>query len=141
MALWQLYAGVSSSVAITSTIGKLVTAALNWQQNVLIHKVRYIDHFKNPDMIIGRYTDLLQFKHKAYQYEDEVRIVVSRQGDQWEQNPDGLRLPLGDLNTLIRSVVVAPEAGSWFFELVGDVTKEFGVSSPVRRSKMTHLPR
>lgn len=42
MALWQLYGGVSSSVAITSTIGKLVTAALNWRQNVLIHKVRYI---------------------------------------------------------------------------------------------------
>ena len=141
MALWQLYGGVERSVAITSTIGELVQAAFDWQQTVLIRKVRYIDHSKEPAMVIADYTDLLQFKHEAYRYEEEVRIIVPRQADDWERNPDGLRLPLGDLNALVHSVIVSPEAKDWFYELVEDVTNRYGVSSPVRRSNITSLQR
>lgn len=141
MALWQLYGGVSNSVVITSTIGKLVAAALQWQENVLFHKVMYINHFTNPDMIIGRYTDFLKFKHEAYNYEREVRIVVPRQHDGWEKNPEGIRLPLGNLNDVIQSVIVAPEASSWFYELIEDVTRKYKVTSPVLRSELTFLPK
>ncbi|MGO4395302.1 hypothetical protein AB4Z46_28500 [Variovorax sp. M-6] len=140
MALWQLYGGVANSVVVTSTIDKLLAPALRWNDVALLHKVRYIDHFKNPDMVVGDGTDLLQFKHEAYKFENEVRIVVPRSGT-WKSNPAGIRLPLGDLNEVIRSVVVAPEAAEWFFELVEDVTQKYGVSSPVRRSKLTELPR
>lgn len=140
MALWQLYGGTATSVVVTSTIEKLIGAAFRWTDDVLFHKVRYIDHFKDPDMVVGAGTDLLQFKHEAYRYESEVRIVVSR-AKTWKSNAAGIRLPLGDLNKVIRSVVVAPEAAPWFFELVEDVTRKYGVSSPVRRSKLTELPR
>jgi len=92
-------------------------------------------------MIIGHYTDLLQFKHEAYEYEDEVRVIVPRQQDGWEENPEGIRLPIGSLSKLIRSVVVAPDASPWFFDLIKDVTRKYGVSSPVRRSKLTYLPK
>ena len=140
MALWQLYGGAATSVVVTSTIDKLLGAAFRWGEVVLFHKVRYIDHFKNPNMIVGGGSDLLQFKHEAYQYEREVRIVVSRSSD-WKSNPSGIRLPLGDLNEVIRSIVVAPEAAPWFFELVEDVTRKYGVRMPVRRSKLTELPK
>lgn len=140
MALWNLYGGAATSVVVTSTIGRLLAAAFEWNEEVVIHKVRYIDHFKNPDMIVGSATDLLQFKHEAYRYEAEVRVIVSRQGN-WQANPPGIRLPLGDLSSVIRSVVVAPEAAPWFFELVEDVTRKYGVSSPVRKSKLTELPK
>lgn len=140
MALWQLYGGAATSVVVTSTIDKLLSAAFQWSDDVLFHKVRYIDHFKNPDMVVGAGTDLLQFKHEAYRYESEVRIVVSR-ARTWKSNAAGIRPPLGDLNKVIRSVVVAPEAAPWFFELVEDVTRKYGVSRPVRRSKLTELPR
>lgn len=141
MALWQLYGGAASSVAVTSTIDKLLAAAFHWEETVSIHKVRYIDHFKSPNMAVGTGggVDLLQFKHDAYAYENEVRLIVSRPKT-WKTNETGIRLPLGDLNKVIRSVVVAPEAPSWFFELVEDVTKRYGVSRPVRRSKLTELP-
>ena len=127
-------------MVVTSTIDKLLGAAFRWGEVVLFHKVRYIDHFKNPNMIVGGGSDLLQFKHEAYQYEREVRIVVSRSSD-WKSNPSGIRLPLGDLNEVIRSIVVAPEAAPWFFELVEDVTRKYGVRMPVRRSKLTELPK
>jgi hypothetical protein len=141
MALWQLYGGAATSVVVTSTIDNLLAAAFEWGESVWIHKVRYIDHFRNPNMVVGVGTgvDLLQFKHDAYGYEKEVRIVVSRHRT-WKANPAGISLPLGDLNKLIRSVVVAPEAPPWFFDLVEDVTRKYGVSRPVRRSKLTKLP-
>ena len=141
MALWQLYGGGANSVAITSTLGKLMRIALEWQTKVLIHKVEYIDHFKSPDMIVGRYTDLLRFKHEAYKYEAEVRIVVPQQHEDWERNPPELRLPVGNLNALLRSVVVSPEAGDWFYELIKDVSRKYGITVPIRRSRLTSLPK
>jgi hypothetical protein len=142
MALWQLYGGAGSSVAITTTVQNLVLAGLGWKEEdeVLIRNVKYIDHFKNPDMIVGRASDLLEFKHEAYKYEGEIRIIVPRQ-EVYKDNPVALRLPLGNLNDFIRSVVVAPEADPWFFELVKDVTAKYGVVSPVRRSMLTFLPK
>jgi hypothetical protein len=140
MALWQLYGGAATSIVVTSTIDKLLRAAFKWEETVLFHKVQYIDHFRNPDMIVGAGTDLLQFKHEAYQYEREVRVIVTRPKE-WKSNPPGIRLPLGNLNEVIRSVVVAPEAAPWFFDLVADVTHLYGVSSPVRKSKLTELPQ
>lgn len=140
MALWQLYGGAATCVVVTSTIDKLLGAAFEWNEPVVIHKVKYIDHFRNPDMIVGAATDLLRFKHEAYRYESEVRIIVSRQRG-WQSNPPGIRLPLGQLNEIIRSIVVAPEAAPWFFDLVEDVTRKYGISSPVRRSKLTELPK
>lgn len=141
MALWQLYGGASNSVAITTTVQRLTVACLEWNESVLIHKVRYIDHFKSPDMIVGRLTDILQFKHVAYDFEREVRILVPRQEGDWQNNPEAIKLPLHDLNTVIRSVVVAPEAETWFFDLIEDVTRRYNFTYPVRRSKLTYLPK
>jgi len=140
MALWQLYGGASTSVAITTSVQQLTIACLKWDEKVIMHKVQYIDHFKNPDMVIGFTTDLLQFKHEAYEFEHEVRILVPRK-DGWKKNPESIRLPLYDLDVLIHSVVVAPEAEPWFFELIEDVTRRYNVNSTVMRSKLTFIPK
>jgi hypothetical protein len=144
MALWQLYGSASAGVAVTTTVGKLIDVGLKWasSESVEIFKVRYIDHFKNPNMIIGTYSDPLRFKNSAYSFEHEVRIVVSRikQNRSKSPKPEGIGLPV-ELEKLIRSVVVAPEAGLWFFDLVSDLTARYGVGAPVRRSKLTYLPK
>ena len=140
MALWQLYGGASASVAITTTVEKLMGVTCRWEREAVINKVSYVDHFKNPDMVIGKYPDLLKFKHLAYAYERELRIIVPQQVNDLSTNPDALHLPIDDLNDFIRSVVVAPEAGPWFYDLIKDVTGKYGLTSPVRRSKLTYLP-
>jgi hypothetical protein len=141
MALWQLYGGTSNSVAITTTVARIVAAGLKWNESVRIHKVRYIDHFQNPDMVLGWHTDILKFKHNAYEFENEVRILVPRSPDSCQDNPTAIQLPVRDLNGLIRSVVVGPEAEPWFFDLVEDVTRRYNITSPVRRSTLTYLPK
>jgi hypothetical protein len=140
MALWQLYGGAKSSLAVTTTVGKLYDLATTWPDITSIHKVRYIDHFKNPAMIVGHYTDVLECKHEAYAFEKEVRVIVSRHRGDWQKNPNDLRLPILDLSTFLRSVVVAPEADDWYFEAIVEITQRFGLKTPVRRSKLTKLP-
>jgi hypothetical protein len=141
MALWQLYGGAKSSIALTTTVSKLHAAAATWSDITSIHKVRYIDHFRNPAMVVGGYIDVLECKHEAYSFEKEVRVIVSRHRGQWSNNPIDLRLPIVDLSSFVRSVVVAPEADSSYFELVQDIANRYGLKSPVRRSQLTFLPR
>lgn len=139
MALWQLFGGASNSVAISTTAERVTRMCLGWNESTLITKVKYIDHFENPDMVIGSYTDPLEFKHEAYEFEREVRVMLPQQ-DNWQLNPESLRRPISDLNELITSVVVAPEAGVWFLELVQDLGQRYGLKAPVRMSQLAALP-
>jgi hypothetical protein len=140
MALWQLYGGIKTSVAVNTTVERLIKVALTWKEQVLIHRVQYIDHTKNPDMVIGRYTDVLRYKNEAYQYENELRVLLPRQGSDWSANPMGIVLPVAKLSDLIASVVVAPEADEWFLDVIKDLCKKYQVSAPVRRSRLAYLP-
>lgn len=89
---------------------------------------------------MGRYSDALQFKHEAYKHENEMRVVAPQQGDAWESNSIELRLNVPDLAVLVRSVVVAPEAGREFYEAVKDLCARYGLKAPVRRSKLAYAP-
>ncbi|MBT9539401.1 hypothetical protein [Thiobacillus sp.] len=140
MALWKLYGGAATSIAVTTMIERLLTVASTWPDLTYISKVRYINHFANPDMVIGHYTDPLEFKHEAYSYERELRILISRHRGDWERTPESIHLPIADLNSFVRSVVVGPEAPDWFYNLIVDITKRYGVNSPVRRSTLTNVP-
>ena len=141
MALWQLYGGTSNAVAVTSTVERLERACEEWEEEVQIRKVEYIDHFKNPRLGIGEYNDPLRFKHQAYSYEQELRIMVARNRGNLELNPEGLQLLIPSVNELVRSVVVAPESPPWFYDLVADLCIKYGLKSPVRKSQLTKLPR
>lgn len=140
MALWQLYGGVKTCVAVTTTVERLIRIALTWDENALIHRVQYIDHSKAPDMVVGHYTDVLRYKNESYSYENEIRLIVPRQGKNWESNPSGIRLPIPKLSDLVRSVVVAPEAEDWFFDAVSDLCLRYELGAPVRRSKLAFMP-
>ena len=140
MAHWQLYAGIKTGVAVTSTVDRLVRTALSWNRDSIINRVKYVDHLKIKNYVIGRYTDVLKFKHEAYKHERELRLVVPQQGAAWESNPESLRLPVPNLDTLVRSVVVAPEADHEFYEVVKGLCRRYGLKAPVRRSKLAFVP-
>ncbi len=139
MALWQLYGGLKSCVAITTTVEKLINIASTWDETPLIHKVEYIDHVKSPDMILGHYHEMLRYKHESYGYENELRIIIPRQGKDWEKNHPYIRLPVQNLGDLVRSVVVAPEAEDWFFDAIYDLSRKYELNAPVRRSKLAFM--
>lgn len=139
MALWQLFGGASSSVAISTTAERVAQICQGWNEETLIRKVKYIDHFENPNVIINDYTDPLHYKNEAFEFEREVRLILPQQSN-WEQNPEGLRRPIANLNELITGVVVAPNAGNWFLELVQDLGQRYGLKAQVKLSQLAFPP-
>jgi hypothetical protein len=139
MALWQLFGGTKESVAICTTSDRLSNVCAKWNKSVDIAKVKYIDHFENPDMIISGYSDPIKFKHVAFEFEREVRVILSEQ-ENWHKNLTGMKLSVGELDDLITSVVVAPEAECWFLDIVKDLTAKYGLKAPVKKSQLASLP-
>lgn len=137
MALWQLYGGVKTSIAVTTTVDRLIRCALDWNRLTILHRVRYVDHRRVKTYVMGRYTDVLQYKSDAYKYEKEIRLLVPQQNDGWEDNPISIRLPLSSADALVRSIVIAPEADSNFVDQVRDLCKRYGLKAPVRRSMLS----
>lgn len=140
MALWQLYGGVKASVALTTTVDRLISCGASWDRNMSIKKVEYIDHRRQRDWIIGHFDDVLGYKNRAYKFERELRLVLPQQEEGWETNPMGIRLPVRKLDTLVRSVVISPEADPHFIGAVTELCKAFGLSAPVRRSTLSLIP-
>ena len=137
MALWKLYGGSESSVAVTTTLNKIVNA-VDWDRSTHIHKIKYIDHKKVRNYMIGSPREVLQYKSDAYKYEKELRIVIPHQDK--DNHEMGIRLPLKNINSLIRSVVIAPDADISFVKSVSDLCKKYGLAAPIRESKLSFVP-
>lgn len=140
MTHWQLYAGVRSGIAITTTVERLVRTALSWDREVIISKVKYVDHTKVKRYAISLHSDVLQFKHEAYRNDKEVRVIVPQQGDAWKSNPIEIRLPVADLDMLVKTIVVAPEASPEFYEAVKRLCSQYGLKAPVLQSALVMVP-
>lgn len=140
MALWQLYGGAKTCVAVTTTVGRLLELALSWSEAAELRRVDYVDHRRVSKYVIGRYTDVLKFKNEAFAYENELRLIVPRLGKGWKQNLMGLSFPIASLDTFIRSVVLAPEAEPWFIEAVRGLCAKYDLNVPIRRSTLATLP-
>jgi hypothetical protein len=138
MALWKIYGGSPQSVSISTTVINLITAALDWCQEgkVLIKKVCYINHAGDlPDGVYTFNQYIFGYKHIAYSFEREVRVILTRSSGAIKK---ALRLPIR-FNDFAQKVTVSPEAGEWFFDLVTDITRKYGVTVPVQKSELVHL--
>lgn len=140
MALWQLFGNVKTSVAVTTTVDRLLRCGFGWNRRMHMHKVRYVDHRRVRTYVMGAFTDPLQYKSDAYKFERELRVILPQQEAGWEENPMGIRLAIPDLDTLVRSVVVAPEADPIFTEAVRELCKRYGLAAPVNRSMLSLMP-
>ncbi|UCV28689.1 hypothetical protein [Ferribacterium limneticum] len=143
MALWELYGKSDASVAITTTVGRLrkELAASNLLGVTSLCKVEYIKHWNDPKIDIIPYSNVFRYKVVAYDFEREVRIIHDRFEQNFKMSGKESGLPLSvRLNSLLRSIVVSPSAQPWFIDLVKDVAQRYGVTTPVRRSKLSLDP-
>jgi hypothetical protein len=138
MALWKIYGGSSHSVAISTTIENMLFSAFNWcdEGKIIFKKIRYINHAgKLPSGVYALDAHTFGFKHEAYSFEKEVRVVLTRP---FGSPKKALRLPI-DVNRRITKITVSPESGNWFFALVTDLAKKYNVAVPVERSGLSLL--
>lgn len=143
MALWELYGKSETSVAITTTVGHLrkELGASQLPGTTRLCKVEYIKHWRDPKINIIPYSNIFRYKVVAYDFEREVRIIHDRFGQNFKKSTKdtGILLKVR-LDHLLRSIVVSPSAQPWFIDLVKDVTQRYGITTPVRQSKLAIDP-
>lgn len=143
MAMWNLYGQSPCSVAITTTVGRL-RKSLHEQylpHLISIERVEYVKHWRDPDLDISPYSRVFAYKTKAYDFEKEVRVLIDRTVDEFDTAvyEKGMSIRVNH-KTLLRSVVVAPESPPWFESLIRKVADRYGITAPVRRSKLASDP-
>lgn len=161
MAMWRLYLTGSEGVAIRSTYQRLVGCVPQFDGE---HKGRNEDHTEKELRIhvgVVRYIDYespetpaapkVLRKRMSFEHEREIRAVAM--DTTWGNSPTfdvqgrpltrfrngGEYVPV-DLEMLIESVYVSPEAQSWFTELVRSSVKRFGLACPVHQSDLGRDP-
>ena len=143
MAMWQLYGQSTNSIAITTTVGKIEKQLEqhNLHKNIHLKRVEYINHFEDPRIDVTKYTNIFIYKHEAYTYEQEARIIVDHY-----PNPEvmGIESPGLSLKVkpsgLLRSIVVSPGAPDWFYKLIFDLSANYNCRHLVSRSELSKEP-
>jgi len=142
-AMWALYGKSDCAVALTTTVGQLADVLAEVDDHALsIVRVEYVKHWSDPKLDVSPdYTRVFAYKTKAYEYEKEVRVIIDRFRHDARPDPEcpGIRIPV-DASRLLRSIVIAPDAPPWFEQLVRQSAKRYGVSAPVRRSRLATDP-
>jgi hypothetical protein len=141
MALWKIYGRSNESVAITTTVERLIEIAPAWSKygRVDIKKVKYINPSKRlPNGVYAFDQSVFGLKHKAYAFEKEVRIVITSPDDNLISLPRAIRVPV-KIDSFLKDIIVAPEAGDWFLDIIKYVTGKYEVRTPVHRSALTKL--
>ena len=144
MAMWSVYGRSSCSVAITTTVGLLKKAikALNLPYLVSIEKVDYVDYQSDPDLDISPYARVFAYKHDAYSFENEVRVLLDRSVNEFDVPIEDKGIPLQFAHKdILRSVVVAPEAPGWFVSLITDIARnKYKIGVPCCPSALSIQP-
>lgn len=129
--MWRLYSSfLPNAVAIKTSYGALYRS-LGSNPQIKIGRVRYIDF---NSQYAGVY-DAYWRKRKSFEHEREVRAVImdfSRRGV-------GSLIPC-DVESLIESVCLSPQAPGWFMNLVNDVNRKFGIEVEVSASEFNEEP-
>lgn len=141
MALWKLYGKSNDCVALTTTVGQL-TEMLNGFKGhgeLSLRKVKYIKHWKNPEIKVKPLSNVFRYKAIGYSFENEVRVILDRFDHNSDSKEEGVILPVIP-KSFLRSVVVSPECSPWFKSVIEDIMEKYNISCPVRISSMSKEP-
>lgn len=142
-AMWALYGKSDCAVALTTTVGQLedTLLRLNLPYDLAIEKVEYVKHWRDPTLDIAPYARVFAYKTKAYEHEKEVRVLLDRSINEFDSDMPEAGMPVRiDRASLLRSVVIAPEAPAWFEKLIRGSASRYGLSAPIHNSKLTGDP-
>lgn len=140
-ALWKIYSDFQKGVMIKSNINKLVASFERTTEKMSLSEIRYIDYDKDymPD---GNKMYPIIHKHKAYTFEEELRIIHTvkfGQGLAYDWNNEKInqgKYIRVDLNELIDEIVISPYAEDWYIELIRDMCDKFGLKKEIKKSEL-----
>src|SRR6478672_4643739 len=140
MAMWKIYqSGEPQGIAVRSTYRRL-SESITDERGVQIGTVTYADY--ETDLIPDGIFDSFLHKRKSFDFEREIRAIylAQRNDEGWAPvGPPGLPITV-DLDKLVETVYVSPNAREWFAEVVRDVMARYGKSWPVQYSSIDGDP-
>jgi hypothetical protein len=140
--MWGIYSNIDG-IAIKITYRDLKNLFKDMDTNiesedpvrVRIEEVQYIDISKESEKL--REMELGFFKHDAYRYENEIRIVSRKIGNFNSPNPiDNLDLIFKDISKF--TAVFHPLAPQWFKESIKSIVKQMNVDLDVSNSRLNY---
>lgn len=142
-AMWHVYSRDAASIALQSTFERLRDCL---PDSIHIGIVKYID-YETESVPFGNLFDYFLHKRKSFEHERELRALISTESvtvdgkATWDvpSEQPGIEVSV-DLPQLIKQVVIAPEAPSWFLDLVVKVVKRYGFGLEVRQSSLSAEP-
>ncbi|ELA8128113.1 hypothetical protein ACTNNG_004614 [Vibrio parahaemolyticus] len=144
-AMWKLYAQTSEAVAIQSRFSVLEKLL---PEKTYVGQVKYIDYDRDwlPE---GNGFWPFVHKRKSFEHERELRVLAQElpvhegEGkgfDYSTRNPLFGKSVEIDLAQLIEAVYIAPDAPSWFLELVKGSISRYGYDFQVIQSDLARKP-
>jgi hypothetical protein len=159
VAMWKLYSLNNFGLAIQSTVNRLGaslpphsgedTDAEQYLEHprflaLRIGQVRYID-FSSPSAPTPNPHELHLYKRASFQHEQEVRLFACAYPFRDEPTehsvfPSGGERVSVDLCQLLEAVFIAPEAPSWYVELVKSALRRENIDIPLHHSDLDRDP-
>lgn len=140
-AMWDLYLKSNEGIAIQTNFGRLKRSLNCCKENIYIGRVKYIDH--NKESNFGNGLSPFFTKRNSFSHEQEVRLLYSATLDNNsnalpDKNIIGVNFQI-NLEDLIESVYVSPDAAPWFVDVVKVVLNKFNIDVEVIHSKLYEL--
>ncbi len=136
-AMWDLYGGSGSAIAIESTY-KALDSCLG--EHIYLGLVSYID-YGIDEIPLGDLSRASMYKRKSFEHEKEVRCIIwdndrfiAGVGGQ-DDDTAGVKHKV-ELNDLIQRVHISPTAKSWFVDLVSEFTSQLDYNFLVNQSDL-----
>lgn len=134
-ALWKIYS--NQGIMILSNIDLLMESFNNTAENIYLSEIKYIDH--NNDYFPHNNALLpVIHKHKAYSYEEEIRLIYNIGYDKkdlhydWEKEKNKMgKLLKIDLNILIDKIILSPYSSRWNFDLIKDLLDKYELKKEI----------
>jgi hypothetical protein len=134
-ALWRGYVASGEGLAIRSSVGRLRDALSGAPHAVYAAEVRYID-FDRQRIADDELEFMYLYKRLSFAHEHELRVVIAT-----EVPPPlaGVNVPV-NLDALIETVYIAPNAPVWLGPAVAVLFDRLGCPKVVRKSILSRLP-
>lgn len=141
-ALWKIYSDFDKGIMIQTDFDSLNNAFENTFREIQVNEVQYVA-YDVSSIPYGNTNYAFLYKHHAYHYEDEVRLLytaIPKEGwvYEWEKQEvvEGKYIDL-DLHKLIHKIVIGPHSPRWYSELVQDIIYRYGLDIKVTQSELT----
>ena len=128
MVMWEIYGQYTNLIAIQTTVKSLhesIASAKVKGINFLLKEVDYTDH---SQIIEKHYTTPFFIKRPHFEYENEVRILLSTYSTYSpnDNTPTGVPCMI-DTGKLIHKILVYPDSQQWFIDIIKSISAKYDI--------------